>query len=156
MIAKYLGLCLSAALLSACVLSQSNHAADTSRFTSVAATLHPDASLSLLARQQIVSDLSVALTQRGAFGRVLTAPPAQRKAGVLLVDVRLLNIQRVSDRVNVSAQVDLINFATGDRIRSFAIGASGARDSDLGALSISVIGDLVEQIADVLARPSTL
>jgi hypothetical protein len=156
MTARYLGLCLSAALLAACVFSQSNPATDTSRFTSVAITLHPDANLTLLERQQITSDLSVALTQRGAFGRVMTAAPAQPTNGVLLVDVRLLNIQRLSDRINVSAQVDLINVGTGARIQSFAIGASGTRDSDLGSLSIGVIGDLVEQIADIVTRPSSL
>jgi hypothetical protein len=156
MIVRYLGLCLSAALLAACALSTANPATNASRFTSVATALHPDMTLSLLARQQIVTDLGVALRQRGAFGRVLTTPPAKQTNGVLLVDIRLLTIQRLSNRINVSAQVDLVNFATGERIQSFAIGASGSRDSDLGRLSVSVIGDLVEQIADVVARPTSL
>ncbi|MBL4721680.1 MAG: hypothetical protein JKY20_11190 [Alphaproteobacteria bacterium] len=147
---------LATAFLAACALSPDGAASHSHRFTSVATTLHRDGSLSLLARQQIVLDLGVALKQRGDFGRVLTSPPAGRPAGVLLVDIRVLNVQHRFDRINVTAQIDLINFATGERFRSFAIGASGARDAELGSLSIGVIGDLVEQIADAVSRAPTL
>jgi hypothetical protein len=127
-----------------------------SRFNTVAATLHHDAALTRLERQQVLSDLRIALAQRNAFGRVLSVTPSGNPAGVLLVDLRLFDIKRLANRIDVTAQVDLVNMASGDRLHSFSLGVSGSRGGDLGTLSIGVISDLVEQIADVLSRPALL
>ncbi len=129
---------------------------DFSRFSAVAMTLHPDAALTRLERQQVVSDLRIALAQRNAFGRVLSVPPTGKPTGVMLVDLRLLDIKRLMSRIDLTAQVDLVDMATRERVHSFSLGVSGSRDGDLGTLSIGVISDLVEQIADVLARRTLL
>jgi hypothetical protein len=150
--ALWLGLLLAA--VTACM--RTPEAPDYNRFNAVAATLHYDAGLSLLGRRQVLSDLRLALAQRNIFGRILETPPTGRPSGVLLVDLRLLDIKRRANRIDVTAQVDLVDMAADKRFHSFTIGASGSRNGDLGDLSIGVISDLVEQIADVLTRPAVL
>ena len=131
-------------------------ALEISRFTAVAATLHLDNVLSGQERWQILSDLRIALAQRNTLGRILNEPPVGETSGVLLVDVRLFDIKQLPDRIDINAQVDLIDMASGERVHSFSLGVSGSRGGDLGTLSIGVISDLVEQIADVLSRPALL
>jgi hypothetical protein len=154
MIIRALGLGLLLTVAAACM--RPSDAPDYHRFSAVATTLHYDSSLTLLERRQVLSDLRVALTQRNTFGRVLEIPPTGKPTGVLLLDLRLLDIKRRANHIDVTAQIDLVDMATGKRFHSFSIGAKGSRNGDLGAMSIGVISDLVEQIADVLSRPIIL
>jgi hypothetical protein len=154
MIIRALGLGLLLTVAAACM--RPPDAPDYNRFNAVAATLHYDSSLTLLERRQVLSDLRVALMQRNTFGRVLETPPTGKPTGVLLLDLRLLDIKRRANRIDVTAQIDLVDMATEKRFHSFLIGASGSRNDDLGAMSIAVISDLVEQISDVLSRPIKL
>lgn len=154
MIIRALGLGLLLTVAAACM--RPSDAPDYHRFSAVATTLHYNSSLTLLERRQLLSDLRVALTQRNTFGRVLEIPPTGKPTGVLLLDLRLLDIKRRANHIDVTAQIDLVDMATGKRFHSFLIGARGSRNGDLGAMSIGVISDLVEQIADVLSRPIKL
>lgn len=148
---KIVAVLLTPVLLQACA-SPNDVSLGLARFNVAAIVFDEGELISGLERQQLLNDMQVALVQRSRFGQVLLDRPKNKPPNVLLIEVRLIENKREFDAIRTTAHVDLTDIAAGSRLHSYTVSGVGSYDGDFGSISIGVVSDLIEQIADVIER----